>query len=307
MFETKVIEYKDYGKCLCMTNGVIDVVVTTDFGPRIIRYGFIDGTNIMNDNRDLFSSTCDEKYEKYFGKGKYFNIYGGHRLWTSPEYYPEMYYPDNTPVAYEIIENGVVFTPDFQTENELQMKIKVTLDPDDTNIEVTHYATNASERVKEFSLWALTLSAKGGIEIIPMNTHDTKLLPNGKMVLWPYTDLRTDNIYLGHKYVTISQPETDRLKLGFELKKGVVYYVVNDVVFIKNYYPTYPTGVYPDGGVSFETYSCNRFTELETLSELKKVAPGETVTHTERWSLCKKPCDFDTHDDDSIDEFISKL
>ena len=105
MFETKVIEYKDYGKCLCMTNGVIDVVVTTDFGPRIIRYGFIDGTNIMNDNRDLFSSTCDEKYEKYFGNGKYFNIYGGHRLWTSPEYYPEMYYPDNTPVAYEIIEN----------------------------------------------------------------------------------------------------------------------------------------------------------------------------------------------------------
>jgi len=40
MFETKIIEYKDYGKCLSITNGIVDLAVTIDIGPRIIRYGF---------------------------------------------------------------------------------------------------------------------------------------------------------------------------------------------------------------------------------------------------------------------------
>ncbi len=307
MFKATHMEYKDYGHCIHLTNGVIELVATVDVGPRIVRYGYVDGVNILNDNQNAFDPVTDDEYEKYFGKGKQFNNYGGHRLWLSPEYYPDMYYPDNDQVEVEVFNNGIILTPPPQTENKVQLRMRITLDPDDTNVTIEHTVVNYGDRVKECALWALTVAAKGGTEIIPLNTHDTGLLPNGKIELWPYTDLRTDNIYIGKKYVTIRQPQTGRLKLGFELKKGNIYYVVDDTVFMKNYYPNYPTGNYPDGGVSYETYSCDFFTELETLSELKKIARSESLTHTERWSLCKKPCDFDPADDDSIDNFINKL
>lgn len=307
MINHEQIVYKDYGNCISITNGIVKVIVTTDFGPRIVFYGFVDGQNVLLDNRKLFENINDEPFKKYFGNEKYYNHYGGHRLWTSPEYYPEMYYPDNEKVQVDIISNGVILTPPPQTENGLQFKIKIELDQDDTNLKLEHTVTNFGERTKEFALWALSMSAKGGVEIIPLNNKDTKLLPNASITLWPYTDLRKDNIYLGKKYATIAQPKEGALKLGFNLQNGTVYYVVGDDVFIKNYYPNYPTGNYPDGGVSFETYSCANFTELETLSELKKVATGEKSVHVENWSLCKKPCDVDYKNDDSIDNFISKL
>lgn len=307
MFETKIIEYKDYGKCLSITNGIVDLAVTIDIGPRIIRYGFVDGINIMLDDRSFLTPNTNEKFEKYYGKGKFYCGYGGHRLWISPEYYPEMYYPDNDPVEYEIVGNSVIFTPPVQVENDLQHRITVTLSENSTEVQVNHEVQNLSDRNKEFALWALTMAAKGGIEIIPMNTDNTHLLPNRKMVLWPYTNPQAKNIFLGKKYTTIEQPESGALKLGFDLKAGIAYYVLDDVVFTKKYYPNFPNGVYPDGGVSFETYSCTKFTELETLGEYKKVAPGETVTHAEKWSLCKKPCEVDYKDENSIDQFIEKL
>ncbi len=310
MFETKILEdYKGYGKCLYMTNGIIDIVETLDIGPRIVRYGYVDGINIMNDDIESFLERKDagEKMRKYYGEDAFYCTYGGHRLWISPEYYPEMYYPDNYPVEYDIIENGVIFTQVPQKENGLQFKITVTLADNSADVTVNHEVLNFSDRTKEFALWALTLAAKGGVEIIPMNTNNTHLLPNRKIVLWPYTNPQAENIFLGKKYATVQQPKESALKLGFDLMDGKAYYVLDDVVFTKSYDAKYPNGVYPDGGVSFETYSCSWFTELETLGELKKVAPGETAYHEERWTLCKKPCDVDYKNDESIAAFIEKL
>lgn len=46
MVSIKEIEsFKDYGRCICVTNGVIEAYVTVDIGPRIIRFGYVDGQN----------------------------------------------------------------------------------------------------------------------------------------------------------------------------------------------------------------------------------------------------------------------
>ncbi len=308
MFDSKILkDYKGYGKCIYMTNDVIDVVATLDMGPRIIRYGFVNGVNIINDDLDSFTRNTSEELQRYYGPEATYSTMGGHRLWISPEYYPETYFPDNKPVEYEIVENGVAFTQVPQIENGIQMKITVILDPDDTNVQVKHEITNISSRTREFAPWSLTVAAKDGIEIIPMNTGYMPYLPNANIVLWRYTDLRSKNIYLGKKYSTVIQPEKNSLKLGFNLEHGTIYYVVDDVVFIKNYYPNYPYGNYNDMGASFETYSCSKFTEIETLGEYKPVYPGDTVSHIEHWSLCKKPCEFDVQDEDSIENFINQL
>ena len=90
--------YKNYGRVLSLSNGVISAYVTLYVGPRIIRFGYLDGQNFMNDDTSNFEPKTDEKYEALFGKGKAWNNFGGHRIWLSPESYPETYYPDDSKV-----------------------------------------------------------------------------------------------------------------------------------------------------------------------------------------------------------------
>ena len=168
---------------------------------------------------------------------------------------------------------------------------------------------NISDKAKKFSVWGLSVSEKGGCLIIPMNTKDTGLLSNRIISVWPYTDMSSNRIYWGKKYVTLRQDENaaEPIKLGFDLDCGTVYYCLNDDIFCKRFDTKHPYAEYPDGGCSFETYTNENMIEVESLSELKSVQPGEVSELTESWSLCKRPCEIDFRNDSSIENMLSKL
>lgn len=310
MVNTKEIEsFKDYGKCLCITNGVIEAYVTVDIGPRIIRFGFVGGQNILCSNRKAFPPMGDKTFADYYGEGKHWENLAGHRIWVSPESYPETYYPDLEPVHYELTEFGAVFTPAPEKENGVAKSLEIKMDPDDANMQVTMRVKNISADDKTFSVWGLSVSEKGGTLIIPMNTNDTGLLPNRIISVWPYTDMSNDRIYWGSRYVTIRQDEKyeQPIKLGFDLNCGTVYYCLNDDIFRKSFDTNHPDGKYPDGGCSFETYTNENMIEVESLSELKTVKSGELSELTESWSLYKNPCETDFRKDESIDGMLEKI
>ena len=52
MVSYKEISYKNYGKCLEISNGAIDLLVTLDVGPRIIRFGFCGEKNMLFEDID---------------------------------------------------------------------------------------------------------------------------------------------------------------------------------------------------------------------------------------------------------------
>lgn len=304
----EIKDYKGYGKCLVITNGVIEAYATLDIGPRIVRFGFIDRCNVCFDEKNTFAPKTDAEFEKYYYKNAVWNNYGGHRLWVSPEYYPQTYFPANDPVEYELTATGAIFTQVPQTQNGVALSIELKMDPDDANMQVIHNVKNISNHPMEFAPWSITVCARDGIEIIPLNTNDTGYLNNKIIAVWPYTDMQDERVFWCNRYVTIHQKNIDcALKLGFDNNSGTAYYVVEDTVFRKSYSPDHLHLKYPDGGVSFETYSCKDFTEVETLGELKTVLQGETSTHIESWSLINKPCELNERDEKSIDEFIEKL
>ena len=309
MVTVKEIEsYKNYGKVVSISNGVIEAYVTVDIGPRIIRFGYVGSQNFMHDGRDEFTALGDEVFQNYFGKGKEWENLGGHRIWTSPESYPETYYPDLDPVAYTVSSNGAIFTPPAETENGMQKILEVKMDPDDTNMQVVMTVKNICDKDLDFAIWGLSVCAKHGNLIIPMNDNDTGLLANRNMSIWPYTDLSNDRIYFGKRYVTVRQDvNMGPMKLGFDLNRGTAYYVLNDEVFCKHHDTNHPCGRYPDNNCSFETYTNQVFIEVESLSEQKVVKPNDKIELTESWSLCKKPCEVDFKSDDSIDNFLKKL
>ena len=112
MVTVKEIEkFKEYGKCVSISNGVIEALVTIDLGPRIISFGYVGGTNFMSSDRAAYEPKTDKEYTDFWGEGRAWENFGGHRIWLSPESYPETYLPDDRKVDYEITENGALFTP----------------------------------------------------------------------------------------------------------------------------------------------------------------------------------------------------
>ena len=305
----EIPSYENYGRCVQVTNGEIEAYITVDLGPRIIRYGFVGGTNIMFNDIARDCSNAGPEFDRHYFKGAQWFIYGGHRLWVSPESMPESYYPDRDPVEYRVTEQGAVFTPKPQTENGYQFEIEVAMCADKNEMQVLHRVKNIAEQPREFAVWALTVLGKNGLEIIPQNTHDTGLLANRYFSVWPYADMQDPRFYFGSRYLTLRQDPSmpQAFKIGLDNQKGTGIYAIEDTVFIKRYAPNHPNGCYADNGMSYETYTNNHFLELETLGELKKVAPGETIEHTERWELRKNPGTPDARDEAAIDAFVRQV
>lgn len=281
---TNVTEYKNFGKCLEIANGIVKLLVTIDVGPRVINYSFMDGENMMFEDVSRDFSESGPAFDK-FGGGTWY-IYGGHRLWTSPEGMPKSYYPDNEPVPYELIENGAVFKPAPQTWNQYQFEIAITLDSNSSKVGLTHKITNCAAWDVKLAPWTLTVLSPGGFEIVAQPTKDTGLLGNRLMALWPYTNMMDDRVTWGNKYIGLEQKSghPDKFKVGINSEHGFAMYFNHGDLFIKKYSPI-ENGCYPDGGMSFETFTNALFLEMETLGEISSIAPGASVTHNECWSL----------------------
>ena len=305
----EVESFKNYGKCLSVSNGVIEAYVTLDIGPRIIKFGYVGGENIMCSNRNAFEAKDDKAFTDYYGEVRRWENLGGHRIWASPEAYPQTYYPDLTAVSYEITEHGAVFTPAAETENGVAKTLELKMDADDANMQVIMKVKNISDSPEKFAVWGLTVCDVDGTLIVPMNTNDTGLLSNRIISVWPYTDMSDSRIGWGRKYMTLRQDTSSEnpIKFGFDLNCGTVYYVLGDDIFCKKYDTLHPDAAYPDGGCSFETYTNSSMIEVESLSELKTVAAGEESMLIESWSLFKKPCEVDFKSDESIDSMLGKL
>ncbi len=78
-------------------------------------------------------------------------------------------------------------------------------------------------------------------------------------------------------------------KIGSDSEAGWLAYAKDDIVYVKEY-PCFPGEEYPDDGCIVEVYVSTKdrpLVELEPLSPLKRLRPGEEYTFTEIWHLFK--------------------
>jgi len=283
--------YGMWGECVRMANNEIELFATLDIGPRVIRFGYIGGGNIMCEDVEGKSLADGAEFDRRFGAGSAWYIHGGHRLWTSPEAMPRSYYPDNEKVDCKINGNTVTLTPPPQKWTQLQLSIEITMSENSNDVTVKHYITNIGAWEVELAAWALSVLAPGGMEIVPQPTRDTGLLGNRVIALWPYTNMADKRVYWGDKFITLRQDEgaAQPFKFGINSEHTCggharAAYILDGTMFIKRFNVN-ENGNYPDGGMSFETYTNFLMLEMESLSELKKLRTDETVEHTEYWSL----------------------
>jgi hypothetical protein len=279
--EMKTVEYKGWKNNLQLSNGVVELIITLDVGPRIIRYGYAGGPNIFKEFADQVGKSGEKEWR----------IRGGHRLWHAPEDLKRTYELDNSPISFEkLSESGVRLIQPVEPNTGMQKEIDVTLDPADTKVTVTHRLRNTGMWEVELAPWALTVLSPGGTEIIPLppkTPHPQGLLPNQRIILWPYTDLADARWRWGTKYITLSQDNAKGpTKIGLAHQLGWAAYLNGGALFIKQI--EYKDGqTYPDNGCNFETFTNQEFLELESLGPIRKIGPGQAIEHTERWWLLK--------------------
>ena len=269
----------EQGQCVRLANGEVEVFVATEIGPRIVRYAFVGGDNLLG-------WVPDDSVKTDLGTWK---PWGGHRLWTAPEHMPRSYSPDNDPVDVQVSGRTVTLTQQVEPKTGIQKVLTVTLAESGSGVTVGHRLVNRGLWDVEVSPWALTIMNTGGTVILPQEpyaSHDDALLPVRAMTLWAYTDLADPRWQVGPKFLRLrtdaSRPGSQ--KVGIANRQGWAAYHRNGLLFVKRY-DWQDAARYPDFGVNTETYTAGAFIELETLGPLVTLAPGASATHEERWSL----------------------
>lgn len=267
-----------------ISNGIVELIVSTDYGPRILRYALAGSGDADN----LFATIPGVTLKTDLGE---WWIRGGHRLWHAPESLPFTYEPDNDPVPYKIEGNTVKLLPPVEKTTRIQKEIWITLDPKSSHVTLVHKLTNKGFPAVEMACWALSVMNAGGVGIYPHEpyaSHDDDLLPARPMVLWSYTNMADPRWMWGKSLFTLRQDTTNKepQKLGFLNKQGWVGYLRNKTLFLKRM-PYEPGRTYPDFGCNVETYTNDVMLEIETLSPLQMVQRGQSITHTEHWWLYK--------------------
>ncbi len=275
------ITYGGWEDCYRITDGVVEVVAVATIGPRLIRLGYCDGPN-------LFAEFPEQLGQK---NGSEWQIYGGHRLWHSPESKTRTYWPDNRKVEAIVKPNGLVLKQPTEGNAGIAKEIAIELDPNTHDFTLIHRLTNQGVWPVQFAPWALSVMQTGGTAIIPQfRVADPEgLLPNRYLSLWPYTDMNDSRVTWGGRFIMINQDthQDNPFKIGISVPEGWAAYLNQGYLLLKRFAYS-ATDQYPDNGVNVEVYTNHRFLELETLGGIQTVPSGATVQHIETWQLNRR-------------------
>ena len=273
------ISYGGWENCYRLSNTQIELIVTADVGPRIIRFGFVGQENIFNEFPEQVGKTNGPEWLNF----------GGHRLWHAPEAKPRTYYPDFDPVLVQEFEKGLIVTQKPEPTTGLQKQIEISLSDKGNEVHLNHILINHNLWAVETAPWAITVMAPGGVAVLPLpprGSHSDFLLPTTTLSIWPYTNFSDPRWLFGEKMILLKQDSqfASPQKIGLFATDGWGAYANNNSLFIKQV-PIQFEGIYPDLGANFEVFTNEEMLELESLGPIESIPPKGKIEHQEHWTL----------------------
>jgi hypothetical protein len=275
------LDYNGWPNCQLITNGHLELVVTTDVGPRIIRCGFAGEGNLF----------YEPESDKGKSGGNNWRPYGGHRLWHAPEAKPRTYAPDNIPVPFEWTGSALVLKPQTEPSTGMGKEITIELNASNDTVRVAHRLTNHNVWPLTTAAWCLTVMTPGGRALVPQEPFvpfPDNLLPVRPLALWSYTNMSDPRFTWGERLIELRQDvrATKPQKFGVFNTHGWAAYENHGAVFLKRA-DVQRDRTYPDLGCNWEVYTNPAMLELESLGPMTELAPGESLEHVEYWSVTK--------------------
>lgn len=257
------------------------MVVVHEVGPRIAAFGPTSGEDL------LFWDRAGEHR-----RGDW-SLRGGHRVWvTRPgaDESEETYAADDRPcrVRRGAASIAVVAPPDAA---RLQKAIVVRTVAGGFVVESR--VTNASDMIWSGGVWALTCSRprRRTTYGVPLgggpSSWDVFSLVVPRAWGGGHTSRADDPQIAFTRECMVVRPRGNETKRMIQAPRGTVGMTDPDLglTFLK-VAPYDPAGAYPlHTNVALYVGPRNFMVEMETMSAMRTLAPGETLTHVERWSI----------------------
>jgi len=269
--------FQGWPNCHAISNGLIELILTEDIGPRIMFAGFSGGENFLAVFPESAGQTGGDQWVPF----------GGHRLWHAPEHEVRTYQPDNSPIAVERLSEFSARGSAHEPATGLDKEMEIVMSPDQPLVKVIHRLRNTNLWSIPLAPWSLSMMAPGGAVVLPQPPrapHIGNLLPKNSLSLWSYTDMSDPRWTWGRKYILLRQDPKAEIpqKIGMLIPDAWAAYARHNEVLV-TFFSYDPLVRYPDGNCNFETFTNNAMLEVESLGPMMQLEPGQTVEHVEQW------------------------
>ena len=286
----KEINTEELGHCVIVSNERLQIVVTIDYGPRIVsvtKYGL---PNLIYNERDTEFNRCR-----------------GHKIRLTVERPSKNVYFDNSAVIYSPLEDGVKFVQTVLEPMQLDLSMDIMLGDDSENLMIVHSVINKSKEAVKLSIYTETPFLHDGFIFIPQSNVSETDRPDRIITLWNGTKWTDERLFIGDKYISVRGNEDfPKLKIGTNNTAGQCVYINGSNSFVKHYIHN-RTALYPFSHCSTYITAHKNFLSMQTASPFYIIDPMEIARHIENWSFPKisEPCGF--NDENSIEKFTEML
>jgi hypothetical protein len=207
----------------------------------------------------------------------------GSTLWTAPQsawgWPPSEVFDKN---EYTVKNTGrilkMVSQPDSKSGFQLEKKWRLV---GADVVQVDYKIRNISSKPKSVGAWEVTRVPSGGIVLFPQG--ESGKVPKSTLIPDPQKD--------GVNWISVSKaPLANHVKLFSTAGEGWLAYVIDGLLFIKQFPDTHPVKYAPEQGeVEVYFHKDKSYIELENQGEYELLEPGKTLNYRVNWRLVAIP------------------
>jgi hypothetical protein len=306
--EVTAAEYRGW-QALRMSNGLVTLIAVPDIGGRIMEYK-LNGHPFLWTNPEEYGRTYDPPRTE---SERVWHNFGGYKVWPAPQ--SEWRGPGD-PVGSAL--DGGKWTGEIVRATGQVGEIRLTSPPDPdvtglqitrtvrlysggTRVEVAETFSNVSDRDIHWSVWDVTqvpgsLASNSSADeesriYFPLNPSSKH--PNGyvKLIEDPAGDAQWE-VLKDEGLMRVSY-QGQAGKIGADSRAGWIGHVdeIHNMAFVKRF-EVAKLQEHPDQGSTVEVYTSGpplSYMEVEVLSELIPLKPGESHTVTREWCAAATP------------------
>ncbi|HXY40524.1 MAG TPA: hypothetical protein VEQ10_12690 [Vicinamibacteria bacterium] len=294
---TSTIDYHGWGGSLELRNDAVRVVVVPAIG-RVMHLGLTDEPNLLWENAALAGRTLPGTPLVENGRPVWAN-FGGDRVWPTEEsWFPRLNGAPRPPdpwidgLAFEAkpLHGGVRLEGQVSPLCGARLVRTIRLSPSGTRVsmcdrlEKVQLARRRDLEPVPLTVWGLTQirpPEESLVSLASPSRYPARFLP----FRWddlPGNDPASHFSVSGNVGVFLTDPKLPQ-KVGADAPRWVAA-IVDSTVLARVF--RYQAGLeYPDGGTSATIFTAPDLAELETLSPLARLRPGESLEHRVDWEI----------------------
>jgi hypothetical protein len=276
------LDYHGWSECYRMSNGNVDLIYVPQIG-RLMRFGYVGGPNFIWENPKLAGQSQDSDFP-----GKDWMNFGGDKLWPAPQDrwgWPPDPVIDAGQAEVKVLPNGRLrIIGKASKKHGIRFIREISLDPKLPVVNIINIMENTSDMPQSWSIWEVCQVDRPLWAGVPESKsgrfRSGHYAFKGNEPARGY--LRKDN-----EQVRIMRNAKKGAKIGSDSREGYAFaYKAGTDFAIK--IDTTRGARYPDNGCIEEIWTNadpDQYVELEVLSPIRTLKPGERSSVKTRWSL----------------------